>query len=270
MHILTFHNSVQIQTQRCPSRPGPALRMWHTTNDKIQIKWPVGYLTLERKPPHPHSPNKTDKINDRHWKHNMSCASHHHGWISIANKRKKPLGSFSLRLGCVRPTRKQGNCSGFILFVIVVIFSIKVSQSALSVWGLFPVSGGPVLRVPGSSVVPGSSFLHAGRFGFGDVLVVGLVLQFPAEVLDGFIQAFFQWHLQTHKHAHDEAGARSHCPAMEPRLLPGGREESLGPEEPIKKNLIRWRDRASKLSSGLSYILFSLLECTILYFVYRG
>lgn len=40
----------------------------------------------------------------------------------------------------------------------------------------------------------GSSFLHAGGFRFGDVLVVGLVLQLPAEVLDGFVQAFLQRH----------------------------------------------------------------------------
>lgn len=44
----------------------------------------------------------------------------------------------------------------------------------------------------GGSVVSGSSLLHAGGFRFGDVLVVGLVLQFSAEVLDGFIQAFLQ------------------------------------------------------------------------------
>lgn len=43
----------------------------------------------------------------------------------------------------------------------------------------------------------GSSFLHAGSFRFGDVLVVGLVLQFPAEVLDGFVQALLQRHLPT-------------------------------------------------------------------------
>lgn len=45
-----------------------------------------------------------------------------------------------------------------------------------------------------------SSFLHAGSFRFGDVLVVGLMLQFSAEVLDSFVQAFFQWNLiqQTH------------------------------------------------------------------------
>lgn len=49
--------------------------------------------------------------------------------------------------------------------------------------------------------MPWSAFLHAGGFGFGDVLVVGLVLQFPAKILDGFIQPFFQWYLQTHKHA---------------------------------------------------------------------
>lgn len=60
---------------------------------------------------------------------------------------------------------------------------------------------------PGPSDVPRSSFLHAGGFGFGDVLVVGLVLQLPAEVLDCFIQAFLQRHLQTHKRAHQETGA---------------------------------------------------------------
>lgn len=70
--------------------------------------------------------------------------------------------------------------------------------------------------------MPRSSFLHAGGFGFGDVLVVGLVLQFPAEVLDCFIQAFFQWHLQTHKRAHKESGDRRHGHAVEPRLLTGG------------------------------------------------
>lgn len=46
-----------------------------------------------------------------------------------------------------------------------------------------------------TSVVSGSAFLHAGGFRFGDVLVVGLMLQFSAEVLDGFIQAFLQRHL---------------------------------------------------------------------------
>lgn len=40
------------------------------------------------------------------------------------------------------------------------------------------------------SVVSGSSFLHAGGFRFGDVLVVGLMFQFPAEVVDSFIQTF--------------------------------------------------------------------------------
>lgn len=48
-----------------------------------------------------------------------------------------------------------------------------------------------------TSVVSGSAFLHAGGFRFGDVLVVGLVLQLPAEVLDGFVQAFLQGHLST-------------------------------------------------------------------------
>lgn len=85
--------------------------------------------------------------------------------------------------------------------------------------------------------MPRSSFLHAGGLGFGDVLVVGLVLQFPAEVLDCFIQAFFQWHLQTHKTKivrwvrQVEGGG-------------GGAGTRLGwdwsprpPEEPIKKNL---------------------------------
>lgn len=48
------------------------------------------------------------------------------------------------------------------------------------------------------SVVSGPSFLHAGSFGFGDVLVVGLVLQLSAEVLDGFVQALLQRHLLTH------------------------------------------------------------------------
>ncbi|KAG7238774.1 hypothetical protein INR49_030318 [Caranx melampygus] len=32
---------------------------------------------------------------------------------------------------------------------------------------------------------------------FGDVLVVGLVLELSAEVLDGFVQAFLQRHLST-------------------------------------------------------------------------
>lgn len=45
---------------------------------------------------------------------------------------------------------------------------------------------------PQTSVVSGSSFLHASGFRFGDVLVVGLVLQFSAEVLDSFVQAFLQ------------------------------------------------------------------------------
>lgn len=48
------------------------------------------------------------------------------------------------------------------------------------------------------SVVSGPSFLHAGSFGLGDVLVVGLVLQLSAEVLDGFVQALLQRHLSTH------------------------------------------------------------------------
>lgn len=48
------------------------------------------------------------------------------------------------------------------------------------------------------SVVSGPSFLHASSFGFGDVLVVGLVLQLSAEVLDGFVQALLQRHLLTH------------------------------------------------------------------------
>lgn len=33
----------------------------------------------------------------------------------------------------------------------------------------------------------GSSFLHAGSFRFGDVLVVSLVLQLSAEVLNCFV-----------------------------------------------------------------------------------
>lgn len=60
----------------------------------------------------------------------MSCESHHHCWDFNSKKAKKPTGSFSSSLGCVRPTRKQGNYSCFILFVIVVIFSIKLSQGA--------------------------------------------------------------------------------------------------------------------------------------------
>lgn len=48
------------------------------------------------------------------------------------------------------------------------------------------------------SVVSGPSFLHAGSFGFGDVLVVGLVFQLSAEVLDGFVQALLQRHLSRH------------------------------------------------------------------------
>lgn len=48
-----------------------------------------------------------------------------------------------------------------------------------------------------TSVVSGSSFLHAGSFRFGDILVVGLVFQFPTEILDGFVQAFLQGHLST-------------------------------------------------------------------------
>lgn len=54
--------------------------------------------------------------------------------------------------------------------------------------------------------MPWSALLHAGSFGFGDVLIVGLVLQLPAEVLDGFIQAFFQRHLPTQKHALKDKG----------------------------------------------------------------
>lgn len=41
----------------------------------------------------------------------------------------------------------------------------------------------------------GSALLHAGGFGFGDVLIVGLVLQLSTEVLDGFVQAFLQGNL---------------------------------------------------------------------------
>lgn len=55
-----------------------------------------------------------------------------------------------------------------------------------------------------TSVVSGSHFLHAGGFGFGDVLVVGLVLQLSTEVLDGYIQSFLQGHLPTHKQIDDE------------------------------------------------------------------
>lgn len=43
----------------------------------------------------------------------------------------------------------------------------------------------------------GSSFLHAGGFRFGDVLVVGLVLELSTEVLDSFVQAFLQGYLST-------------------------------------------------------------------------
>ena len=53
-----------------------------------------------------------------------------------------------------------------------------------------------------TSVVSGSAFLHAGGFRFGDVLVVGLMLQFSAEVLDGFVQAFLQGHLSTQDPTH--------------------------------------------------------------------
>lgn len=160
----------------------------------------------------------------------MSCRSHHHCWDFNSKQAKKSIGSFSWGLGRVRPTRKQlqGNYSCFILFVIVVIFSIKVSQSEQGVgeaWRGHLRALSCVRRVcaegPGTSVVPRSSFLHAGGFGFGDVLVVGLVLQFPAEVLDCFIQAFFQRHLQTHKHGHKESGDGRHGHGVEPRLLAG-------------------------------------------------
>ena len=40
-----------------------------------------------------------------------------------------------------------------------------------------------------SVVLSWSSFLLAGCLGLGDVLVIGLVLQLPAEVLDGLVQA---------------------------------------------------------------------------------
>lgn len=89
--------------------------------------------------------------------------------------------------------------------------------------------------------MPRSSFLHAGGFGFGDVLVVGLVLQFPAEVLDCFIQAFFQWHLQTHKHAHKASGDRCRGASSADRRRELKRYEAglaldpLAPEEPFKK-----------------------------------
>lgn len=68
--------------------------------------------------------------------------------------------------------------------------------------------------------MPWSAFLHAGGFGFWDVLVVGLVLQFPAEILDGFIQPFFQWYLQTHKHARKDQGTGS--AAIVTQQNPGG------------------------------------------------
>ena len=55
-------------------------------------------------------------------------------------------------------------------------------------------AGGAAARTP-ASVVSGPPFLHAGGFGFGDVLVVGLVLQLPAEVLDGFVQSLLQGNL---------------------------------------------------------------------------
>lgn len=89
-------------------------------------KWTVRYLTSREHTP-THSPNQTDKINYKHWKHNMSCRSHHHCWDFNSKQAKKPTGSFSWSLGRVRPTRKQlqGNYSCFLLFVIVVIFSIK-------------------------------------------------------------------------------------------------------------------------------------------------
>lgn len=68
--------------------------------------------------------------------------------------------------------------------------------------------------------MPWSALLHAGRFGFGDVLVVGLVLQFPAKILDGFIQPFFQWYLQTHTHTHapKDEGTRSAAIATQQNL----------------------------------------------------
>lgn len=46
-------------------------------------------------------------------------------------------------------------------------------------------------------VMSQASFLHAGGFGFGDVLIVGLMFQLPTEVLDRFIQALLQGHLST-------------------------------------------------------------------------
>ena len=46
-----------------------------------------------------------------------------------------------------------------------------------------------------TSVMSGASLLHPRRLGLGDVLVVGLVLQLSAEVLDGFIQSLLQRYL---------------------------------------------------------------------------
>lgn len=49
------------------------------------------------------------------------------------------------------------------------------------------------------SDVSWSALLHASSLRFGDVLVVGLVFQLSAEVLDGFVQTFLQRHLSKHK-----------------------------------------------------------------------
>lgn len=70
------------------------------------------------------------------------------------------------------------------------------------------------------SVVSGSSFLHAGSFRFGDVLVVGLVFQFPAEVLDGFVQALLQRHLPTQRTS--QSTSRTTHTVLSWKLVPTG------------------------------------------------
>lgn len=82
---------------------------------------------------------------------------------------------------------------------------ISESCSSRVLWGVltsFCVFGRVCGGKKPTSVVSGSSFLHAGGFRFGDVLVVGLVLEFPTEVLDSFVQAFLQGYLSTQDATH--------------------------------------------------------------------
>lgn len=52
----------------------------------------------------------------------------------------------------------------------------------------------------------GSALLHAGGFGLGDVLVVGLVLQLSCKVLDRLVQALLQGYLCGRGTHHTPAG----------------------------------------------------------------